>query len=161
MVNKTKKRILVTGASGCVGHYISQTLINNTEHELFLLVRNPDKLKIELEERKNVHVIQGDMQKIELHKDLLETIDVAILTATAWGGEVTFHVNVDKTLELVSLLDPQRCQQIIYFSTASVLDRKDELLPQAGELGIDYIRSKYQCLQKIEKLPIGAPAPKN
>lgn len=152
----SKKRVLVTGASGCVGHYISQTLIDNTDYELFLLVRNPDKLKINLHNRADVHVVQGDMQQIEQQAELLKTIDVAILTATAWGGDITFHVNVDKTLELVSLLDPQRCEQIIYFSTASVLNQQDELLPEAGELGIDYIRSKYQCLQKIEKLAIAS-----
>lgn len=154
LTNHSQKRVLVTGASGCVGHYISQTLIQQTNHELFLLVRNPDKLQVDTSVRGNVHVIQGDMQKIEQHSDLLKTIDVAILTATAWGGDMTFHVNVNKTLELISLLDEQRCEQIIYFSTASVLNHNDELLPEAGELGIDYIRSKYQCLEKIEKLPI-------
>ncbi|MFN6198841.1 MAG: NAD-dependent epimerase/dehydratase family protein, partial [Dolichospermum sp.] len=43
----TKKRILVTGASGCIGHYITEALIQNTNYELYLLVRNPDKLQID------------------------------------------------------------------------------------------------------------------
>ncbi|MFN9179242.1 MAG: NAD-dependent epimerase/dehydratase family protein, partial [Dolichospermum sp.] len=43
----TKKRILVTGASGCIGHYISEALIQNTNHELYLLVRNPNKLQVD------------------------------------------------------------------------------------------------------------------
>ena len=41
------KRIFITGASGCIGHYIVEFLIQNTHHELYLLVRNPDKLKVE------------------------------------------------------------------------------------------------------------------
>ncbi|MDE5120331.1 MAG: SDR family oxidoreductase, partial [Trichodesmium sp. St19_bin1] len=40
------KRIFITGASGCIGHYIVEFLIQNTHHELYLLVRNPDKLKV-------------------------------------------------------------------------------------------------------------------
>ncbi|WP_310413618.1 NAD-dependent epimerase/dehydratase family protein, partial [Chamaesiphon sp. OTE_8_metabat_110] len=44
-------RILVTGASGCVGHYISETLIQNTDHELFLFVRNPVKLQVDIKAR--------------------------------------------------------------------------------------------------------------
>ncbi|PAX53295.1 NAD-dependent epimerase/dehydratase family protein [Brunnivagina elsteri] len=150
----SKKRIFVTGASGCVGHYLSEQLINETEHELFLLVRNPDKLKVDTSKRPNVTVLQGDMLEIEKFADLLKTIDVAVLTATAWGGDNVFKINVDKTLELMSLLDAEKCQQVIYFSTASVLSRENQPLPEAGEFGIDYIRSKYQCLEQKSQLAI-------
>jgi nucleoside-diphosphate-sugar epimerase len=150
----SKKRILVTGASGCVGHYISEQLIQQTEHELFLLVRNPDKLKVNTNVRSDVTVLQGDMQEIEKFADLLKTIDVAVLTATAWGGDITFNVNVTKTLELMNMLDPERCEQVIYFSTASVLGSNDQPLKEAGEIGTDYVRSKYDCLMKKSQLAI-------
>ncbi|NMG20312.1 NAD-dependent epimerase/dehydratase family protein [Brasilonema bromeliae] len=150
----TQKRILVTGASGCIGHYISEALIQETEHELYLLVRNPKKLQVDTQARPGVTVLQGDMQEIEQFADLLKTIDVAVLTATAWGGEKTFDINVHKTHELLNLLDPDKCEQVIYFSTASVLDRNNQPLKEAGELGTDYIRSKYDCLHKISQLAI-------
>jgi nucleoside-diphosphate-sugar epimerase len=150
----SQKRILVTGASGCVGHYLSEALIKETNHELYLLVRNPDKLKVDTQARPGITVLQGDMQEISLFADLLKTIDTAVLTATAWGGDNTFKINVDKTLELMSLLDPDRCEQVIYFSTASVLGRNEQPLKEAGELGIDYVRSKYECLHKVPKLAI-------
>jgi nucleoside-diphosphate-sugar epimerase len=149
-----QKRILVTGASGCVGHYISETLIENTNYELFLLVRNPNKLQVDIQARPGINVLQGDMQKISDFADLLQTIDIAVLTATAWGGDETFDINVTKTLELLKLLDPDRCEQVIYFSTASVLDRYNQPLKEAGEIGTDYIRSKYQCLHEKSKLAI-------
>ncbi|MCV3216808.1 NAD(P)-dependent oxidoreductase [Plectonema radiosum NIES-515] len=149
-----KKRILVTGASGCVGHYLSEALIKQTNHELYLLVRNPDKLQVDTQARPGITVLQGDMQEISLFADLLKTIDTAVLTATAWGGDNTFKINVDKTLELMSLLDPDKCEQVIYFSTASVLGRNEQPLKEAGELGIDYVRSKYECLYKVPKLDI-------
>ena len=150
-----KKRILVTGASGCIGHYITEALIENTSHELYLLVRNPAKLQVDTQVRSGINVIQGDMAKIHLLADLLPTIDTAVLTATAWGGDQTFDVNVSKTLELIKMLDPVRCEQVIYFSTASVLDRHNQPLPEAGEIGTDYIRSKYDCLQKMSQLEMG------
>ncbi|MBE9214837.1 NAD(P)-dependent oxidoreductase [Plectonema cf. radiosum LEGE 06105] len=150
----SQKRILVTGASGCIGHYISELLIKETEHELYLLVRNPDKLKVDTQARAGIHVLQGDMQKIFDFAELLKTIDVAVLTATAWGGTGTFDINVVKTIELLNLLDVEKCEQVIYFSTASVLDSKNQPLKEAGELGTDYIRSKFDCLQKFSKLPI-------
>jgi nucleoside-diphosphate-sugar epimerase len=150
----SQKRILVTGASGCIGHYISEALIQETNHQVYLLVRNPKKLQIDTQVRPGITVLQGDMQEIKHFGDLLKTIDTAVLTATAWGGDNTYDINVSKSLELMNLLDPQRCEQVIYFSTASVLDRHNQPLKEAGELGTDYIRSKYECLELTSKLAI-------
>ncbi|MDZ8081747.1 MAG: NAD-dependent epimerase/dehydratase family protein [Nostoc sp. SerVER01] len=150
----SQKRILVTGASGCVGHYLTEALIQETDYELFLLVRNPAKLQVDIQARSGINVLQGDMQNVSQFADLLSTIDIAVLTATAWGGEQTFDINVNKTIELMKLLDPNKCQQVIYFSTASVLDSHNQPLKEAGEIGTDYIRSKYECLHQKEKLEI-------
>ncbi len=147
-------RILVTGASGCIGHYICQALIQQTDHELYLLVRNPNKLQVNTQYRPGITVLQGDMKEIEQFAHLLKTIDTAVLTATSWGGEDIFEINVNKTLRLLNLLDPTRCQQVIYFSTASVLDRHNKLLKEAGEIGTDYIRSKYECISKLSQRAI-------
>ncbi|EKQ68655.1 nucleoside-diphosphate-sugar epimerase [Leptolyngbyaceae cyanobacterium JSC-12] len=151
----TSKRIFVTGASGCVGHYLVEALIQETDHDLFLLVRNPDKLKVDCSARPGVTILQGDMQRIEEFSDLLKTIDCAILAATAWGGpQEVFDINVVKTIRLLNLLDPDVCQQVIYFSTASILDRNNQPLREAGEIGTDYVRSKYVCHRQIAKLAI-------
>ncbi|MDJ0736275.1 MAG: NAD(P)-dependent oxidoreductase [Nostocaceae cyanobacterium] len=150
----SSKRIFVTGASGCIGHYVSEALIQETNHELYLLVRNPSKLQVDTQVRPGIKVLQGDMQEIGDFADLLQTIDTAVLMATAWGGENTYNINVNKTLELLRLLDKDRCQQVIYFSTASVLDNNSQPLPEAGKLGTDYISSKYDCLQKLCQLDI-------
>lgn len=144
-------RILVTGASGCVGHYVSETLIQNTQHELFLCVRNLGKLQVDIHSRSGIHVVQIDMQQIEQQAELLKTINVAVLTAAGWGGQAAFDINYTKTHALLDLLDPQVCQQVIYFSTESVLDRHNNLLPEAGKIGTDYIMSKYQCLDKLSQ----------
>ncbi|MBD2665011.1 NmrA family protein [Richelia sinica FACHB-800] len=149
-----KKRVLVTGASGCIGHYISEALITATNYELYLLVRNPQKLQVDTQFRPGITVLQGDMQTIHQFADLLQTIDIAVLTATSWGGEGIFDINVSKTLELMNLLNPDKCQQVIYFSTASVLNHQNQPLKEAGEIGTDYISSKYDCLHKLEKLAI-------
>lgn len=148
------KRIFVTGASGCIGHYLVEALIQDTEHELFLLVRNPEKLKINVHARSGVTIVQSDLREIAQHRDLLQTIDVVILSATAWGGDQTYEVNVQRNLELLSLLDPDRIEQVIYFSTASILDRQNQLLPEAAEIGNDYLKSKYACYQKLADLAI-------
>ncbi|HBE20293.1 MAG TPA: epimerase [Cyanobacteria bacterium UBA11149] len=152
----TAKRIFITGASGCIGHYIAEALIKETNHELFFLVRNPDKLKFDYEARPGITIYQADLREIEQCSSFLKTIDVAILAATAWGGQQeSFDINVVKTLRLIELLDPRVCEQVIYFSTASILDRNNQLLKEAGQLGTDYIRSKYDCLKRLSKLTTG------
>lgn len=150
------KRIFITGASGCIGHYITQTLIQNTEHELYLLVRNPDKLRIDLKIRPGIELLQGDMRQIDRYAPLLQTINVAVLTATAWGGGDVFDVNVLKTMRLMQWLDPKLCEQVLYFSTASILDRQNEPLKEARQLGTDYIRTKYDCYTRLSRLRIAS-----
>jgi nucleoside-diphosphate-sugar epimerase len=148
-------RIFLTGASGCIGHYIAETLIQETKHELFLLVRNPNKLQFDYKARSGITILQGDLQEIEKYSDLLKTIEVAILAATSWGGAAeSFETNVVKTTRLISLLDSNICQQVIYFSTASILDRNNNLLKEAGEIGTDYIRTKYECYLQLSKLDL-------
>ncbi|MEN9870827.1 MAG: hypothetical protein RLZZ171_1815, partial [Cyanobacteriota bacterium] len=47
------------------------------------------------------------------------------------------------------LLNPQICERVIYFSTASILDRNNQLLLPASQFGHDYIRTKYQCFEQL------------
>jgi nucleoside-diphosphate-sugar epimerase len=147
------QRILITGASGCIGHYIVSALIEKTDHELFLLVRDPQKLHIDCEARPGIHILQGNLKQIHAFAELLQTIDIAVLTAAAWGDPIeTYDVNVVKTQELINLLSPERCQQVIYFSTASILGHDQQPLKAAGELGTDYIRTKFICHQQMKHL---------
>lgn len=149
------QRIFVTGASGCLGHYITEALIQHTQHELFLFVRDRAKLHLDLEARPGITVIEGDLIKIDAYADVLKTIDTAILTAAAWGGtQETYDINVVKTLRLMDLLDPDHCQQVIYFSTESIIDRENQPLKEAREIGTDYIRTKALCHQQLERLTI-------
>ena len=144
------KKVFITGASGCVGHYLIEELLAKTDYELYLLVRDRRKLQISLSDRPNVHVIEDSMQNIGNHKDLLRTMEFVVSTAAGWGGEEAFIVNRDKTIELFSMLDPQVCERAIYFSTASILDSHNQIIHEAGEIGTAYIASKHSCLETLE-----------
>ncbi|MEM1169833.1 MAG: NAD(P)-dependent oxidoreductase [Cyanobacteria bacterium P01_H01_bin.35] len=149
----SKKQIFITGASGCIGHYIVESLIQNTHHELYLLVRNPDKLKVDYKARSGINILNANLREIEQFSSLLQEINVAILAATAWGNlQEVFDINVIKTLKLITLLNPEVCENILYFSTASILDKNNKLLKKAGEIGTDYIRSKYDCMYQLSRL---------
>jgi nucleoside-diphosphate-sugar epimerase len=148
-------RIFITGASGCIGHYVTEKLIKETTHELFFLVRDSKRLKVNMQARGGIYVLPGDLSRIEEYTELLSTIDVAILLATSWGGEEeSYQINIEKMLALVKLLDPELCQRVIYFSTASILGRDNQPLPEAGTLGTLYVRTKYFCYTQLQQLDI-------
>jgi nucleoside-diphosphate-sugar epimerase len=75
------RRILITGASGCIGHYLSEAFIDHTDDELFLVLRDPKKLSVPVDSRPGVHIVQADLRNIEPLHDLLSTIHCAVLGA--------------------------------------------------------------------------------
>jgi nucleoside-diphosphate-sugar epimerase len=146
--------ILLTGASGCIGHYVIEQLLAQTSHHLYVLVRNPNKLKVSCPTSDRLHWVEGNLQDLSCLSSVIPSMDWGILMATAWGDPTeTYHINVTQTIALMEQLLQAKCQHIFYFSTASILDRSNQLLPQAGELGTDYIRTKYQCFQALERSP--------
>ncbi|MDJ0535096.1 MAG: NAD(P)-dependent oxidoreductase [Xenococcaceae cyanobacterium MO_207.B15] len=150
------KRIFITGATGCIGQYIVEILSKNPNYQLYLLVRNPSKVPEHWKDNSRILILQGELRNVESYSDiLLKEINVAILIATSWGGaKEAYDINVVKTLSLLKMLNPNICEQVLYFSTASVLDRNNNLLLEASQFGTDYIRTKYQCLAQLPKLEI-------
>ena len=91
---KTPK-ILITGASGCVGQYTAHWLLENSNAELFLLLRDPKKLTSISRTNTRVKLLIGDLREAEIFSDYLSEINHVIHTATAWGNlERTKQVNV-------------------------------------------------------------------
>ena len=55
--------ILITGASGCVGQYTANWLIENSSSELFLWVRDPKKITSINLENPRIKVLVGDLRQ--------------------------------------------------------------------------------------------------
>ena len=149
------RRILITGASGCVGQYTAETLLRNSDAELLLLLRDPTRLTAVPADHPRVRLLVGDLRDLGPHAEAIASVDRIIHTATAWGDpERALAVNVVAVKELLRLTDPARLQQMIYFSTASILDRRLQLLPEARQYGTEYIQTKAQCLEQLEHHPL-------
>ncbi|NDC82831.1 NAD(P)-dependent oxidoreductase [bacterium] len=150
------KHIFITGASGCVGHYVTEQLLNaNDDWHLHLLLRSTSNLKWIPESYPNVTVHFGNMDSIERLADVLHQMDYVMHIFTDWSNsEYATLLNVTKTHQLFSLLDPDRIQRIIYFSTASILGPGNQPIPQAGLYGPGYVRSKYYGFLKLTEHPL-------
>jgi nucleoside-diphosphate-sugar epimerase len=145
------KKIFVTGISGCVGHYLFDELSPASDYHLYLLVRDPAKLRFEHKNDPRVSVIQGDLENIAQHSALIKEMDYVVHAAADWGAHEN---NLDHSITFFNLLDPARCQKVIYLSTASILGPDNQPVPEAKTLGTHYIRGKYLFHKKLPQLPI-------
>jgi nucleoside-diphosphate-sugar epimerase len=142
--------ILLTGATGCVGRYILEALLAETDEPLLLLLRNPDALPQALRAHPRVQIRKHDLAQGAAPLADLPPIRTALLVATAWGGPQTRQVIRDANLALAERLIDQGCMRVLYFSTASVLDKKGALLDAAREHGTDYIQGKHALTEAME-----------
>ena len=148
------KHVFITGATGCIGHYVVQELLKVPHYHLHLFVRDPKRLKLDLPDNAPISFVIGDMTKIEAQKEILDTMDYLIHIATPWGNcEGTIQTNVTKSLELFSMMNQDRLKRIIYFSTASILNEDNTPSKAAKESGTPYIKSKYLMHEAIQTLP--------
>ena len=146
------QRILITGASGCVGQHIADQLFRETDAELLLWLRDPAKLTAVPADHPRITLLVGDLRDGEPHRAAIASADRIIHTATAWGDpERAMQVNVVAVKALLAAADPGRLQQVIYFSTASILNRELQTLPEAMEFGTEYIQTKAICLGQLEQ----------
>ena len=150
-------RILVTGASGCVGQCVSRWLLENSDAELLLWLRDPAKLTAISADHPRVRLLVGDLRETDRFIADLATVTRVIHTATAWGDPERAHqVNVVAVKRMLQLLNPSVVEQIIYFSTASILDRDLRPLPEALAYGTEYIQTKALCLKDLEQHPLAS-----
>ncbi len=148
----TTKNILITGANGCVGQYLIDWFLINTRYKLFLMVRNPDKLNNSIKKNKRVKLLVCDIRECFKFKEEISTINFLIHTATAWGDPIrAYEVNIKGFENLLSILDDKCIERILYFSTASILDKNTNLMKEALIYGTEYIQTKYECYERVKK----------
>ncbi|MDR1323396.1 MAG: NAD(P)-dependent oxidoreductase [Candidatus Margulisbacteria bacterium] len=140
----TAQNILITGISGSVGHYLFDLLANDSRYHLYLVLRDPARLRRDLKQFSNVTVLPLDLRDLHRQKDLLQKMDYLVWIATCWGGyREPWRVNVYPFFRTLRRLDPQRIKKILYFSTASIIDREHRPIEAIREIGTNYIRSKF------------------
>jgi len=145
------RKIFITGAGGCVGHYLFDVLAGDLSNELYLLVRDPAKLKFNPAAYPNVKIIKDDLKNIRAHADLLKQMDQVVHLAADWAWH---EGNLDYSLDLFELLDPAKCYKAIYFSTASILGPDNKPVIEAEKFGTNYVQGKYRFHQKLPSLKI-------
>jgi len=120
------------------------------DYELFLLVRNPQRIRFQYQQRPNIHLLEGKLIDLPKYKDQIQQADYIVHVATLWGGPWAFKNNVGMSRFLFD--HAANAEKIIYFSTASILGNDNNYIPQARTCGTTYVRSKYLCSVTLPKL---------
>ena len=110
----SKKRVFITGSTGCIGHYVLDKFVEDPDFELHLLVRDPKKFLSPYVQKSNIHIHLGELESIEKHKEILSQCEYLIHIATAWGdSDLSSQLNKDKTHEMLSYLNPEKLERIV------------------------------------------------
>tara|TARA_Y100001978_G_scaffold192575_1_gene197791 strand:- start:101 stop:1084 length:984 start_codon:yes stop_codon:yes gene_type:complete len=148
----TNKNLLITGANGCVGQYLIDWFLKNSNYTIFLMVRNPNTLSNAIKTNKRIKLLICDLRESKKFNEEINNINYLVHTATAWGNpKRAYEVNVKAFKELLNMLRKDNLERIIYFSTASILDKNTELMKEAMIYGTEYIQTKYLCYESLIK----------
>ena len=116
------------------------------------MVRDKDKLPLSIQRSKRVKLIICDIRESKRYKNEISKVNFLIHTATAWGDpQRAYEVNIKAFEDLLSLLDFKNLEKIIYFSTASILDKNTELMRESLIYGTEYIKTKYECFERLKE----------
>lgn len=148
---RVMKNLFITGLSGCVGHYLFDLLKDRPDLQINALVRDPARLKFSPNGYPNLKLIQGELNRIGDHRQVIRESDYLVHLAAEWGNDKDNHQH---SVTLLSALDPARCQRVIYFSTASILGEDNRPIREAKEFGTPYIKGKYHLHQELPGLAI-------
>ena len=143
--------IFITGASGCVGSYLVEYLVTQTNEQISLLVRTPENLKQAYYKASQVTLLSGDLEHIEDVRKHVQAASHIIHIATSWGGPSAYSANLKATERLFAMSHSK--QSIFYFSTASLLKQNHQFETQTLFKGSDYIRSKASAYLVTQSKP--------
>ena len=145
------KNLLITGSNGCVGQYIVDWFLKNSNYNLFLMVRDKNKLPLSIRKNKRINLLICDIRNCKKYQKEISLTNYLVHTATAWGDpKRAYEVNIIAFEELIGMLKKTQLEKIIYFSTASILDEKTELMKEASVYGTEYIQTKYECYKRLK-----------
>ncbi len=116
------------------------------------MVRDKKKLPRSVQTNKRVKLIICDIRESNKYKKEISEVNYLIHTATAWGDpKRAYEVNVKAFEKLLEMLDTKKLEKIIYFSTASILDTHTELMRESLIYGTEYIKTKYECFERLRE----------
>ena len=116
------------------------------------MVRDKNKLSISIQKNNRIKLLICDIRECHKFSKEISQINFLIHTATAWGDpKRAYQVNITAFEELLGMLKKNKLEKIIYFSTASILNKETELMRESLTYGTEYIQTKYKCFERLKR----------
>ncbi|WP_173917377.1 SDR family NAD(P)-dependent oxidoreductase [Halobacillus sp. Marseille-Q1614] len=156
--------IFLTGSTGFLGGKLIQNLMKDTDHHVYLLVRNLGKARqlvesFSEENQKRIHILEGDITSPncgiteETFNQLKGKIDcfyhsAALVKFDVELSDELFEINYTGTLNTLELAKELAVKKFFYISTAYTVGKKshgvEELYPLDAEYHNPYEASKVK-----------------
>lgn len=147
---KDIKNVLLTGATGFLGSHILEYLFNNTDYNIYCIIRLNDeedgksklinalaKYKINLIINHRIKIIKGDLslEKLGIEDDVWKNLEKEIDCVIHSGALVKWIANYDEirkpnvlgTVELINFCNKIKKKSLIFISSASTVDHNNQL----------------------------------
>lgn len=155
------KKILITGANGLIGSYISRQLINHTQHEIYALTRKSSNVNLLDTVADRIKTIEGDLQELDKIDDQIAQMDLIIHTA----GVVSYHkedhpllyqVNHQATKELVNLCLNFGIKDFLFLSSVSAINsgRPDLVTDENSKFAVGPHNSTYGITKHLAEMEV-------
>ena len=116
------------------------------------MVRDKNKLPLAIQKNKRIKLLICDIRECNRFSKEISQVNFLIHTATAWGDpKRAYDVNIKAFEELLGMLEKDKLEKIIYFSTASILNEQCELMRESLTYGTEYIQTKYKCFERLKE----------
>ena len=153
----SKKKILVTGATGFVGKHLIKKLSENNEYDIRVLARNPRKAET-LRGDHPIDILIGDLSDETSIYSAVEDTDVIYHLAATMGGKWTDYEEgtIGGTERLIQAALYHKVKRFVYMSSISVYGIPDngskiinEETPYANKHVNNYMKSKIEAERLI------------
>lgn len=152
-------KILVTGATGFLGHHLVKKLINEG-HDIRILKEKDASM--ELLKGLKTEVFEGDIRDSEAVKKAVSGCEIVFHLAgiiSYWGKQdpLQFEINVNGTKNVVKACLEEKVQRLIHTSSTVAVSFNPEGLAtektefNLGSLGIAYCDTKYLAEKEVQK----------
>lgn len=151
------KKVLITGATGFLGKYLIEELLNN-KYEVIAQGRKENVLN-NIKENYNVEILKCTLDEICNIKLKVDYVIHAAALSTVWGKwEDFYNSNVVGTKNVINFCKNNYVKRLVYVSSPSVysakydrLDIKEEDFNKNNKLNY-YIKSKILAENLINKI---------
>jgi dihydroflavonol-4-reductase len=156
-----EKRILITGATGFVGSYLTRYLVHQGYTNIVAMKRPTSRMDLVSEVADKVTWVEGDVLDVPFLDDILKDVDyvyhcAAVVSYDPRDRENMYKINAEGTANVVNMALDNNVEKLLYISSIAAIGR-DEREPNISEnskwvrtdLNTHYAISKYQAEQEV------------